>query len=87
MKKMFVCMALLFGCYASSARAELAEGVDQPIPRSYGRLVHVAPLSRTTSILFFEADDGTIRLVKIQVQDKAHYRICKDSLSYTINRN
>jgi hypothetical protein len=87
MKTMSFAALVLFCCLAGSAFAQESDCCNQPIPKDYGRLAGVIAAGRTSSLLFFEASDGTIRTVKIQVQDKTHYRICNESLNYTINRN
>jgi len=87
MKTIMFSVLVFFCCLMGFAYAQECACCNQPIPKEYGRLAAVIPASRSSSLLFFEASDGTIRTVKIQVQDKTHYQICKDSLNYTINRN
>ena len=87
MKKMLFSALVLSCCLTGFAYAQECESYNQSIPKEYGRLAGVIATGRSSSLLFFEASDGTIRTVKIQVQDKTHYRICKECLNYTINRN
>jgi hypothetical protein len=87
MKRIVLSALVLFCCLIGFAYAGDDECYDQPIPKEYGRLVTVMGINRSSSLLWFEASDGTIRTVKIQVKDKTHYQICRESLSYTINRN
>lgn len=87
MKKIVLSALVLFCCLTGFAYAGDDECYNQPIPKGYGRLVTVIGINRSSSLLWFEANDGTIRTVKIQVKDKARYRICEESLNYTINRN
>lgn len=87
MKKTIFLLPVLACCFAGLVYAEESRCYDEPIPKEYGRLAAVLGVGRSSSLLFFEASDGTIRTVKIQVQDKTHYRVCKESLNYTINRD
>jgi hypothetical protein len=87
MKKLIFSVLILLSCLTGFAYAADDECFNQPIPKEYGRLVNVIGMGRSACLLFFEANDGTIRTVRLQVQDKTHYRVCKDNLNYTISRN
>ena len=87
MKKIALSALVLLCFLAGFAHAGDDECYNQPIPKEYGRLAAVMGINRSSSLLWFEASDGTIRTVKIQIKDKTHYRICEESLNYTINRN
>ena len=87
MKKMVLSALVLFCCLTGLAHAGEDECFNQPIPKEYGRLAAVMGINRSSSLLWFEASDGTIRTVKIQVKDRTRYQVCKENLSYTINRD
>jgi hypothetical protein len=87
MKKITFSAFVLLCCLTGFAHAQEDKCYNQPIPKEYGRLVTAIGAGRSSCLLFFEANDGIIRVIKVQAKDRTHYKICRESLDYTINRN